>query len=40
MSVDETTAKEISTEARKVIIHHMDCTREWELPNDIPAGLG
>jgi len=32
MSVDETIAKEISTEARKVIIHHVDCTREWELP--------
>jgi hypothetical protein len=32
MSVDETTAKEISTEARKVIVHHVDCTSDWELP--------
>jgi len=32
MPVDETTAKEISTEARKVIVHHVDCTSEWELP--------
>jgi len=33
MSVDETASKEISTEARKVIIQHVDCTREWELPH-------
>jgi hypothetical protein len=32
MSVDETTAKKISTEARKVIAHHVNCTREWALP--------
>jgi hypothetical protein len=32
MPVDETTAKEISTETRKVIVHHVDCTSEWELP--------
>jgi len=33
MSVDETTSKEISTEARKVIVQHGDCTSEWELPH-------
>ncbi|KAH0945579.1 hypothetical protein HN011_004122 [Eciton burchellii] len=33
MSVDETTSREISTEARKVIVQHVDCTREWELPH-------
>jgi len=29
---DEQTAKVISTEARKVIVHHADCTNEWKLP--------
>ncbi|KAH0947925.1 hypothetical protein HN011_000616 [Eciton burchellii] len=33
MSVEETASKEISTEARKVIVQHVDCTREWELPH-------
>jgi hypothetical protein len=33
MSVDEMTSKEISTEARKVIVQHVVCTREWELPH-------
>jgi hypothetical protein len=28
---DEKTAKEISTEERKVIVHHVDCTNEWEM---------
>jgi len=32
MPADEKTAKEISTEERKVIVHHVDCTSEWELP--------
>jgi hypothetical protein len=31
MSVDETTSEEIFTEARKVIVQYVDCTREWEL---------
>jgi len=29
---DEQTAKVISTEAQKVIVHHADCTNEWKLP--------
>jgi hypothetical protein len=32
MSVDEMASKEISTEARKVIVQHVDCAREWEVP--------
>jgi len=33
MSVDETASKEIYTEARKAIVQHVGCTREWELPH-------
>jgi len=32
MSVDTTTVKEISTEARKITVHHVNCASEWELP--------
>jgi len=32
MSVDTTTEKEISIEARTITVHHVDCAREWELP--------
>jgi len=33
MSVDETISKEISIEARKVIVQHVHCTCEWKLPH-------
>jgi len=32
MPVDATIAEEISAEALKTIIHHIDCASEWKLP--------